>query len=140
MNTRRMTVVPRPLPAEERQSHLHQRLHDRVRSGAWLASDVIQQVLDRVDRLNPTLNAIVALRHEDALRDARAIDERVRRGLPVGRLAGVPFTVMDTIATTGMATACGEQTSCWVGPPTRCHRGSSDASRRGGARWKNKLP
>jgi len=72
-----------------------------------LASDVIQQALDRVDRLNPTLNAIVALRHEDALRDARAIDERVRRGLPVGRLAGVPFTVKDTIATTGMATTCG---------------------------------
>ncbi|HEY2044310.1 MAG TPA: amidase [Jatrophihabitans sp.] len=78
-----------------------------VRSGTWSAADVIQKALDRTNLLNSKLNALVAFRFDEALAEARRIDERVLAGLPVGRLAGVPFTVKDTIATDGLATTCG---------------------------------
>jgi amidase len=101
------TTARRPPAGEDRAEPSAIEIARRVRSGAWLATEVIQQVLDKIDRLNPKLNAVIATRHEDALRDARAIDERVRLGLPVGRFAGVPFTAKDTIATTGLAATCG---------------------------------
>ncbi|MEU8251391.1 amidase [Nonomuraea sp. NPDC048916] len=73
------------------------------------ASAVIEQVVDRMRRLNPELNALVALRCDEALEEARQLDGRIRSGEAVGALAGVPFTVKDVIATRGLATTCGSR-------------------------------
>lgn len=80
-----------------------------VRSRAVSAVEVLQSTLDRVGKLNPTLNAIVAARAVEALADAQSIDDRLRRGDPVGKLAGVPFTVKDVISTAGLPTTCGSR-------------------------------
>lgn len=54
-----------------------------------------------------TLNAVVTVRHDGARAEANALEARMRRGDPVGPLAGVPFTVKDVIATSGDRTTCG---------------------------------
>ena len=57
--------------------------------------EAVQACLDRIDRLDPVLNAFVLVDGDRALADARASEERWRRGEQVGSLDGVPATVKD---------------------------------------------
>ena len=59
----------------------------KVASGELGAAELLEQALERADRLNPALNAIV-LDHRDRAREAA-------RGGPQGPLAGVPFLLKD---------------------------------------------
>ena len=49
-----------------------------------------------------TLNAVVELRREAALRQAAAADEATARGGEVGPLHGVPMTVKDSFNVAGL--------------------------------------
>jgi len=92
-----------------------------VRSGRRGAQEVLEGYLERVDALNPEINAVVSLRADAARRDARLLDARIRSGEPVGALAGVPFTVKDVIATADLPTTCGSVVM-------KDHRPSADAA------------
>lgn len=74
-----------------------------VRRGVTTATDVVSQHLDRVNALNPELNAFTAVAAEQARAAARAVDDALARGEEVGPLAGVPFSVKDVIAVAGLA-------------------------------------
>lgn len=63
-----------------------------IRAGELTARDAVEHALARIEERNPTLNAVTALRADDALAD-------VERGLPGGPLTGVPFVVKDLGAT-----------------------------------------
>src|SRR5215813_13899188 len=69
--------------------------------------EVMEATLARVERLNPVLNAFVALRGEAALEDARRLAERIGRGEDAGPLAGVPFGVKDLEDLEGLPTTHG---------------------------------
>ena len=65
------------------------------------ARELLTTLLDRVERLDGDVNAVVTRDAERALATATAIDDRRARGEPVGPLAGVPVTIKDAIATAG---------------------------------------
>jgi Asp-tRNA(Asn)/Glu-tRNA(Gln) amidotransferase A subunit family amidase len=65
-----------------------------VRDRRTSAEELVRTSLERIDRLDPTLGAVIAVR-ERAIDDARAIDERVAAGDDPGPLAGVPLLVKD---------------------------------------------
>jgi Asp-tRNA(Asn)/Glu-tRNA(Gln) amidotransferase A subunit family amidase len=69
--------------------------------------ELVTATLERVARLNPVLNAFVALRAEEALAEARALGERIARGEDPGPLAGLPFGVKDLEDVAGMPTTHG---------------------------------
>jgi Asp-tRNA(Asn)/Glu-tRNA(Gln) amidotransferase A subunit family amidase len=71
------------------------------------AIELVRLALDRVERLDGELNAVVALRAEAALDEAAALDRRVVAGERVGRLAGVPLLVKDIEDVAGMRTTFG---------------------------------
>ena len=72
------------------------------------AREVMGACLDQIERLNPKVNAIVALRDRDELlADALAADERTVRGERVGPLHGFPFAVKDLQPTKGIRTTFG---------------------------------
>ena len=56
-----------------------------VRTGQVSAVELLAAYLDRVDRLNPAINAIVVDDRERALKDARAADRALARGARSGR-------------------------------------------------------
>jgi Asp-tRNA(Asn)/Glu-tRNA(Gln) amidotransferase A subunit family amidase len=60
------------------------------------AVEVLEAHLAQIARVNPRLNALVALAGDQALAQARAADA-IARGEPLGPLHGVPFSVKDWI-------------------------------------------
>jgi amidase len=82
---------------------------EAVRGGRISATSVIERHLERIATGNPTWGALVAIRGQDSLADAAVIDDNVRLGIEVGPLAGVPFTVKDTIGTRDLPTTCGSR-------------------------------
>ena len=75
-------------------------LGDLVRRGEVTSRELVEASLERIDALNPTLNAFIALDAERALAAADAIgpgDERPFAGVPIGikdltPVAGLPLT------------------------------------------------
>ncbi|MET0325644.1 MAG: amidase [Ilumatobacteraceae bacterium] len=78
-----------------------------VRSGAVSSVELLRGYLERVDRLNPAINAIVVDDRERALADAAAADEARAQGQPVGPLHGVPMTVKENFSIPGQPTTWG---------------------------------
>ena len=62
--------------------------------------------LERIERLNPTINAVISVR-EQAVEEARALDERIAAGEDPGPLAGIPLLVKDMEAVEGVPTTFG---------------------------------
>ncbi len=70
--------------------------------------EVMAAYLDHIDRLNPKVNAIVALQERaDLMAQAREKDAALRRGEPVGVLHGFPFAVKDLTPVKGIRTTMG---------------------------------
>ncbi|MGD0184891.1 MAG: amidase [Roseiarcus sp.] len=76
-------------------------LLDAYRRGALSPLEAMRDVLQRVARFEPHIHATYLLAPERALGEARASEERWRRGAPLGPLDGVPATVKENIATRG---------------------------------------
>lgn len=69
--------------------------------------ELLDHYLDRVERLNPQVNAIVARDEEGARAAASDADRAVSRGEPLGPLHGVPVTIKDSLEVAGMRTTGG---------------------------------
>ncbi|MHC4551414.1 MAG: Asp-tRNA(Asn)/Glu-tRNA(Gln) amidotransferase subunit GatA [Planctomycetota bacterium] len=81
-------------------------LRDKVAAGQVKSVDTVSAVFDRIEQREPTVGAYLALYKDQALQQAKAIDEKIAAGQPVGELAGVPIAVKDNMCTTFGATTC----------------------------------
>lgn len=72
-----------------------------IRSGTLSSADLVEAVLRRVERLQPSLNAFTAVFGDEALAEAREADEAVRRGEDLPPLHGVPVTIKDSVPMAG---------------------------------------
>src|SRR5215470_16964596 len=75
-----------------------------VRGREVSSREVVQAHLNRVEAVNPHLNAIVRLLPDQALAAADAADRAVADGARLGPLHGVPLTVKENIDLAGTAT------------------------------------
>jgi amidase len=75
-----------------------------IRDREVSSREVIQAYLDRIDAVNPYLNAIVRLLPDQALAAADAADRAVAAETALGPLHGVPFTVKENIDLAGTPT------------------------------------
>jgi len=78
--------------------------------------DVTRAILDRIEALNPQLNAFCLVDAESAMRDARAAETRWMRDQSLGPVDGVPVSIKDLILTKGWPTLRGSLTTDPVGP------------------------
>jgi aspartyl-tRNA(Asn)/glutamyl-tRNA(Gln) amidotransferase subunit A len=82
-------------------------LANLIRSRDLSPVDLIEATLRRIEAVNPSVNAFVALRADDALAEARALAENIAAGKDPGPLAGIPIGVKDMEDTSGMVTSFG---------------------------------
>lgn len=82
------------------------KLAELIRSREISPVEVMQAHLDRIEAVNPKINAIVSVA-EGALEAAKAAEAAVLAGEELGPLHGVPFTVKDSIDTAGVLTQRG---------------------------------
>ncbi|MEO8424084.1 MAG: amidase [Actinomycetota bacterium] len=80
-----------------------------VRAGRTSAADLVEMSFERIERLDPPLNAVIRLR-EQARDDAREVDGRIARGEDPGPLAGLPLLVKDMEDVAGMPSTYGSLT------------------------------
>jgi amidase len=78
-----------------------------VRAKKVSAVEVTEAHLARIAKVNPQLNALVAVDKDGARGAARAIDQRIAAGENAGPLAGVPISIKDTIEVAGLPCAAG---------------------------------
>uniref|UniRef100_UPI002636F3DA amidase family protein n=1 Tax=uncultured Salinicola sp. TaxID=1193542 RepID=UPI002636F3DA len=78
--------------------------------------ELTQDCLARIERHNPSVNALCHVDHDGALAAARASESRWQRGDPIGPLDGVPSTIKDLTLTAGMPTRKGSMTTSPDGP------------------------
>ncbi len=79
---------------------LSQEIFDRSISPVELTHDC----LDRIERLNPTLNAFITVTAESALERARVAEREIFRGKYLGPLHGIPIGLKDIIDVAGVRT------------------------------------
>lgn len=82
------------------------KLAELIRTKEVSPVEVMQAHIDRIQAVNPKVNAIVTIAN-DALEAARAAEAAVLSGAELGPLHGVPFTAKDSIDTAGVATQRG---------------------------------
>lgn len=76
-----------------------------VKSGAVSARELVSAAIERIERLNPVVNAVVAANYELALESAQKIDDGGQRRV----FEGLPFLVKDLTPTVGMPTQSGSR-------------------------------
>lgn len=85
------------------------RIARAIREREVSSEEVVAAFLARIEAVNGRLNAVVALRPEAALEEAREADRRLARGEAPGPLHGVPITVKDSFDTAGVVTTGGTE-------------------------------
>ena len=79
-----------------------------IRAGQVSCVEVMTAYLDRIERFNPKVNAIVSLQDRgDLMRQARERDEELARGQYRGWMHGFPQAIKDLAATKGIRTTHG---------------------------------
>jgi aspartyl-tRNA(Asn)/glutamyl-tRNA(Gln) amidotransferase subunit A len=68
--------------------------------------DLVKALLDRIERLDPHVNAFLLVDAEAALRDAHAAEAEAAQGRLRGPLHGVPVGIKDIIDVSGLPTTC----------------------------------
>src|SRR3954447_18308141 len=71
--------------------------------------ELTRALLERIERLNPILNAYVTVTGERALAEARAAEAKLLRGDADEPLLGVPVAYKDIFATAGVRTTAGSE-------------------------------
>jgi amidase len=78
-----------------------------IRDRSLSSRELLDHLVDRVERIDPELNAVVALDVDRARAAAAAADEATARGEASGPLHGVPITIKDVWETEGLVTTSG---------------------------------
>ncbi|MBV9822633.1 MAG: amidase [Actinobacteria bacterium] len=103
-----------PSPAEHTAAEAGRLLAD----GSLTARRLTDFYLDRIERLNPQLNAVLAVDSDGARAAAEASDARRQAGIPLGPLDGVPVLIKDNIEAVGLPGTAGSR-ALLGSPPDR---------------------
>ena len=82
---------------------------DAIKTKRLSPVEIMDAVLQRIERLNPEVNAYCTLVAESARQRAKEAEGAVMRGEELGRLHGIPVSIKDLIYTRGIRTTGGSR-------------------------------
>lgn len=80
---------------------------EALTEGRLSSRELVQDCLDRIERIDPAVNAMVTVAAERALKEAAAADAASADGRSLGPLHGIPVAIKDLQATEGVRTTLG---------------------------------
>ncbi len=84
-------------------------LRDGMRRGEFTSTEITRSVLQKIEALEPTINAFISIDAEGALEQAATVDQKRAHGADLGPLAGIPLALKDVICVKGGRTTCGSR-------------------------------
>ncbi len=78
-------------------------VHAGLKNGDFTCEELVSHFLKRIERLNPKLNIFLSL-NENALQEAKKVDEQIKKQGITLPLQGIPFAIKDNFLTKGMIT------------------------------------
>ncbi len=82
-------------------------IHDlaqQIESGDVSPVELVESALERAERLQPELNAFLAIWHESAIDEAKAAESEIADGNYIGPLHGIPIGLKDLVDVAGTPT------------------------------------
>lgn len=71
--------------------------------------EVTRELLNRIETMNPKLNAFITILREEALEDAKKVEQEIIAGYLRGPLHGIPIGLKDLISTKNIRTTMGSE-------------------------------
>ena len=81
-------------------------LHDMLVNKEITSLELTQAVLARIDEVEGDVQAYLTINREEALAQAKAVDEKIAKGEEIAFLEGIPGAIKDNICTKGIKTTC----------------------------------
>ncbi|TDT72244.1 aspartyl/glutamyl-tRNA(Asn/Gln) amidotransferase subunit A [Hypnocyclicus thermotrophus] len=70
------------------------------------AIDLINKIYEKIEKEDKQINSFITLSKELAKKQAEEIDDKIKNGESLGKLAGIPIAIKDNICTDGIKTTC----------------------------------
>ena len=84
-------------------------LRDKIAAGQVKSIDAVMATFERIDKHEPAVGAYLSINKEQAMEQAKQVDEKIAAGQSLGPLAGVPIAIKDNMCTTFGTTTCGSK-------------------------------
>ena len=81
-------------------------LHDMLVNKEITSLELTQAVLARIDEVEGDVQAYLTITREEALAQAKDVDEKIAKGEEIAFLEGIPGAIKDNICTKGIKTTC----------------------------------
>ena len=109
-----MAIMKQALEANKFHSYSAQELAQMIISGEATSFEITSAHIKHIKTVNPLINAVVKDRFNEALEEAKKVDQMIKQYKKDGKtlknlppLLGVPCTIKECFALTGMPNASG---------------------------------
>ncbi|ACM59876.1 aspartyl/glutamyl-tRNA(Asn/Gln) amidotransferase subunit A [Caldicellulosiruptor bescii] len=79
---------------------------DLIKKKEVKCQEVVESVLERIKQVEDKVKSYITITEEQALENAKKIDEKIAKGEQVGSLYGLPIALKDNLCTDGIKTTC----------------------------------
>lgn len=86
-----------------------EKLHQAIKNKETTVTEICNSTFERIEKLNPTLNAFLTVTKEKALEQAKNLDNSLKSTLELPPLFGVTVAIKDNMCTEGVRTTCGSK-------------------------------
>lgn len=78
----------------------------KIKAQELTSEEVVKSYIEEIEKNESIVNAFLTLTCNEALAKAKEIDEKIKNGEALGKLAGIPIAIKDNICTEGLKTTC----------------------------------
>lgn len=83
--------------------------HEALKNGSFTCESLVKACFENIKKYDPQIKAFLTLCEASAMKEARRVDEKLKRGEPIGTLEGIPFSAKDVLLTEDVRTTAGSK-------------------------------